>query len=55
MWREAVVRLGPPMELADWFPRYRAARKRTVAECTAAVEERLRALLESMSGVWTPL
>jgi hypothetical protein len=54
-WREAVVRLGPPMELADRMPEYRVSRKRTVAQCTAEVEERLRTLLESLSGVSTPL
>jgi hypothetical protein len=54
-WREAVVRLGPPIELADWLPQYRASRKRTVAQCTAEVEERLRTLLGSLSGVRTPL
>jgi hypothetical protein len=54
-WREAVVRLGPPMELADWLPHYRASRKRTVAQCTAEMEERLRTLLGSLSGVRTPL
>jgi 1-acyl-sn-glycerol-3-phosphate acyltransferase len=54
-WREAVVRLGQPLELADWLPRYRARRKTTVAQCTAEVEERLRTLLGSLSGVRTPL
>jgi 1-acyl-sn-glycerol-3-phosphate acyltransferase len=54
-WREAVVRLGLPMELAGWLPQYRASRKRTVAHCTAELEEHLRTLLRSMSGVCTPL
>jgi 1-acyl-sn-glycerol-3-phosphate acyltransferase len=54
-WREAVIRLGRPMELADRMPEYRVSRKRTVAQCTAEVEERLRTLLGSLSGVSTPL
>jgi hypothetical protein len=41
-WREALVRLGPPLELANWLAEYRARRKTMVARCTAEVEERLR-------------
>jgi hypothetical protein len=54
-WREAVVRLGDPLELADWLPEYRSRRKRTVAQCTALLEQRLRTLLETLRSVRTPL
>jgi 1-acyl-sn-glycerol-3-phosphate acyltransferase len=54
-WREAIVRIGPPIELADRLSQYRARRKTTVAACTTEVEERLRTLLESLSTIRTPL
>jgi hypothetical protein len=54
-WRAAVVRVGEPLELAEWLPDYRAHRKSTVAHCTAIVEERLWELLHSLRSVRTPL
>jgi 1-acyl-sn-glycerol-3-phosphate acyltransferase len=52
--REAVVRLGTPLELAERLPAYRADRKAAVAQCTTEVEERLRSLLGSLAHPGTP-
>jgi len=49
-WREAVVRLGAPVDLADWLPDYQASRKQALAWVTNVMEERLRTLLASCSS-----
>jgi 1-acyl-sn-glycerol-3-phosphate acyltransferase len=53
--REALVRLGPPLELAEQLPAYRSSRKATITRCTAEVEEKLRGLLASLHDQGTPL
>nr|CAA9256869.1 hypothetical protein AVDCRST_MAG63-2215 [uncultured Armatimonadetes bacterium] len=54
-WREAVIRVGPPLDLAERLPQYREGRKAALAAATADVEERLRGLLLSLRDVATPL
>jgi hypothetical protein len=53
-WREAIVRLGEPIELSDRLLEYHAARKATVARCTVELEERLRGMLASLQSLGTP-
>ncbi len=48
-WREAVVRIGEPIELGERYEEYRAGRRAARTGCTAEVETRLRGLLESVS------
>jgi 1-acyl-sn-glycerol-3-phosphate acyltransferase len=48
LWREAIIRLGPPMDLADRLTEYRKAPRATVGRCTEELEERLRSLLRSL-------
>ncbi len=43
--REARLRIGCPWDLAEHLPAYRISRKRTVADCTARLEEQMRDLL----------
>ena len=45
--REAIVRVGAPLELADHLPDYHASRKQTLQCVTNELKARLRALLDS--------
>jgi 1-acyl-sn-glycerol-3-phosphate acyltransferase len=53
--REAIVRLGEPLELAEHLPAYRSYRKATLVRCTEEVEERLRGLLGSLADLGMPI
>jgi hypothetical protein len=53
--REAVVRVGEPIELAERLPAYRVNRKAAVAATTELFHARLSELLGSLAGVGTPL
>jgi len=51
---EAVVRVARPLELAERLPAYRADRRAAVAESTAEVEARLRALSRETRDLGIP-
>jgi 1-acyl-sn-glycerol-3-phosphate acyltransferase len=49
--REAVVRVGDPLDLEQHLPAYHAGRKAALESCTAEVATRLRELLISLRGI----
>jgi hypothetical protein len=51
--REAVVRLGPPLDLAQCYDGYRERKRETVAEVTNHVQESVRSLLAELAGIGT--
>ncbi|MBI3911405.1 MAG: 1-acyl-sn-glycerol-3-phosphate acyltransferase [Armatimonadetes bacterium] len=53
--REAIVRIGEPMELAEQFDAYRQDRRATVNRLTAALEARVVGLLRELMRQGTPL
>jgi hypothetical protein len=53
--REAVVRLGPPVDLAHCYDGYRERKRETVAQVTDRIQGSVRALLAELSEIGTPI
>jgi hypothetical protein len=54
-WRNAVVKVGPPTDLAVLQDRYQQRKRETVAEVTRALEEAMQSLLNELSPLGSPL
>jgi len=53
--RKAIVRIGEPLDLKDYYERYKSDKRGTVKEVTAVLESGVRGMLEEMAGLAAPL
>jgi 1-acyl-sn-glycerol-3-phosphate acyltransferase len=51
----ALVRIGEPLDLGDFFPEYRQNKRAAVAAATEALQRRIQELLQPLSAMGTPL
>lgn len=54
-YREALIRTGEAVDLADYFPRYLENPRATLRAATLELEAGMRAVLDSMASLSTPL
>lgn len=53
--RKAVVRIGEPLDLKNYFEKYRGDKRGTVREVTSMLESGIKETLEEMAGLAAPL